>query len=148
MFLLWWRLTFHLWCLDFVRDLFLKLLFLWSIELFWIDYVSKFMYLNSCSMDLGRDRRGWWLAWFGDQCDLMIGVVWWSAAMEAWFDQMKKGKVRWGWPKPKDKEREEVIKIINASATITVHICTVTVAIGHKCIILHKLMCCFLGQNV
>ena len=55
--------------------------------------------------------------------------------MEAWFDQMKKGKVRWGWPKPRDKEREEVIKIINASATITVHICTVTIAIVHLCTI-------------
>ena len=55
MFLLWWRLTSHLWCLDFERDFFFKILFLWSIELFWINYAWLVMYLNSCSMDLGRD---------------------------------------------------------------------------------------------
>ena len=104
----------------------------------------------------------WWSVCFDDRRGLMIGVVWWSAAMddrqstwfdylfvamvwrsatmEAWFDQMKKGRVRWDWPKPRDKEREEIIKIINASATVTVHICTITVAIVHLCTILHPLM--------
>ena len=42
------------------------------------------------------------------------------------------------------RERKKVgteINIIsNAHATVTVHICTVTVAIVHKCTILHKLV--------
>ena len=35
------------------------------------------------------------------------------------------------------------IKILNGSATVTVHICTVTVAIVHKCTIMHKLVWVF-----
>ena len=46
------------------------------------------------------------------------------------------------------QEREKTNKIINASATVTVHICTVIVAIVHKCIILHPLMWVFFAQNV
>ena len=40
-------------------------------------------------------------------------------------------------------EREKINKIINRRATITVHICMVTVAIMHKCTILHPLMWVF-----
>ena len=45
------------------------------------------------------------------------------------------------------KEREKTNKIINRSATVTVHICTVTVAIVHKCTILHPLMWVFFEPN-
>ena len=38
------------------------------------------------------------------------------------------------------KVRMEINKIINTHATVTVHICTVTVAIVHKCTIMHKLV--------
>ena len=38
------------------------------------------------------------------------------------------------------KVRMEINKIINTYATVTVHICMVTVAIVHKCTILHKLV--------
>ena len=39
------------------------------------------------------------------------------------------------------REREKKInKILNAYAIVTVHVCTVTVAIVHKCTILHPLM--------
>ena len=41
------------------------------------------------------------------------------------------------------EEREKIIKILNASATITVHICMITVAIMHKCTILHPLLWVF-----
>ena len=34
----------------------------------------------------------------------------------------------------------EINIITNAHATVTVHICTVTVAIVHKCTIMHKLV--------
>ena len=34
----------------------------------------------------------------------------------------------------------EINIISNAHATVTVHICTVTIAIVHKCTILHKLV--------
>ena len=40
---------------SFCKRFFLKVLFLWSIELFWIIYASLVMYLNSCFMELGRD---------------------------------------------------------------------------------------------
>ena len=44
---------------------------------------------------------------------------------------------------------EDNIKIINRRATITVYICTVTVAIVHKCTILHPLIWVFFwSQNV
>ena len=36
--------------------------------------------------------------------------------------------------------RIEINKIINTHAIVTVHICTVTVAIVHKCTIMHKLV--------
>ena len=39
------------------------------------------------------------------------------------------------------------IKILNGSATMTVHICTVTVAIVHKCTIMHKLVWVFFSSN-
>ena len=39
------------------------------------------------------------------------------------------------------------IKILNGSATVPVHICTGTVAIVHKCTIMHKLMCVFFSSN-
>ena len=39
------------------------------------------------------------------------------------------------------------IKILNGSATVTVHICTVTVAIVHKCTIMHKLVWAFFSSN-
>ena len=38
------------------------------------------------------------------------------------------------------KMRTEINIITNAHATVTVHICMVTVAIVHKCTIMHKLM--------
>ena len=38
------------------------------------------------------------------------------------------------------KVRTEINIITNAHATVTVHICMVTVAIVHKCTIMHKLM--------
>ena len=38
------------------------------------------------------------------------------------------------------KVRTEINKIINTHALITVHICTVTVAIVHKCTIMYKLV--------
>ena len=41
----------------------------------------------------------------------------------------------------REKKVETEINIItNAHATVTVHICTVTVAIVHKCTIMHKLV--------
>ena len=45
------------------------------------------------------------------------------------------------------EEREKQYKIINISATVTMHICTVTVAIVHKCTILHLLMWVFFGPK-
>ena len=45
------------------------------------------------------------------------------------------------------QEREKTNKIINASATVTVYICTVIVAIVHKCTILHPLMWVFFGSK-
>ena len=48
-----------------------------------------------------------------------------------------------------DRGERKKYKIINRSATITVHICTVTIAIVHKCTILHPTdVGVFLGQNV
>ena len=41
----------------------------------------------------------------------------------------------------REKKVETEINIItNAHATVTMHICTVTVAIVHKCTIMHKLV--------
>ena len=45
------------------------------------------------------------------------------------------------------KGRTEINKIINTHATVAVHICTVTVAIVHKCTIMHKLMWAFFCSN-
>ena len=46
------------------------------------------------------------------------------------------------------REREKKInKILNAYAIVTVHVCTVTVAIVHKCTILHPLMWVFFCSN-
>ena len=44
--------------------------------------------------------------------------------------------------KKREKKRSEskTIKILNAHATIAMHICTITVAIVHKCTIMHKLV--------
>ena len=39
------------------------------------------------------------------------------------------------------KVRTEINKIINTHATVTVHICTVTVAIVHKCTIIYTTWC-------
>ena len=44
------------------------------------------------------------------------------------------------------KGRMEINKIINTHATVTVHKCTVTVAIMHKCTIMHKLVWAFFVQ--
>ena len=41
----------------------------------------------------------------------------------------------------------KINKIINTHATVTVHICTVTVTIVHKCIIMHKLVWVFFCLN-
>ena len=41
------------------------------------------------------------------------------------------------------RDKKKISKILNASATVTVHICMVTVAIMHKCTILHPLMWVF-----
>ena len=43
--------------------------------------------------------------------------------------------------------RTEINKIINTHATVTMHICTVTVAIMHKCTIMHKLVWVFFYSN-
>ena len=40
------------------------------------------------------------------------------------------------------------IKILNGSATVTVHICTVTVAIVHRCTIIHKLVWVFFSLKL
>ena len=45
------------------------------------------------------------------------------------------------------KGRTKINKIINTHATVAVHICTVTVAIVHKCTIMHKLMLAFFCSN-
>ena len=42
---------------------------------------------------------------------------------------------------------EKKYKIINRRATVTVHICMVTVAVVHKCTILHPLMWVFFCSN-
>ena len=43
--------------------------------------------------------------------------------------------------------RTKINKIINTHAIITVHICTVTIAIVHKCTIMHKLVWVFFCSN-
>ena len=61
---------------------------------------------------------------------------------------LRKKKMRRGKLSPlvvHEEEREkkvqtEINKIINTHASITVHICTVTVAIVHKCTIMYKLV--------
>ena len=45
------------------------------------------------------------------------------------------------------ERREKKYKIINTHATVTMHICTVTVAIMHKCTIMHKLVWVFFYSN-
>ena len=40
----------------------------------------------------------------------------------------------------KRERQKKINKILNAYAIVTVHVCTVTVAIVHKCTILHPLM--------
>ena len=50
--------------------------------------------------------------------------------------------ISWKW-ESEVKEREKKCKIINARATVTMHICMVTVALVHKCKILHLLMWVF-----
>ena len=92
--------------------------------------------------------------------------VWWSAAVEAWFDwwqwrHEEKGE-RWEWDQrrkmesevrvekrrelgeskseSKDQEWETIIKILNTHATVIVHICTITVAIVYLYTSLHPLM--------
>ena len=45
------------------------------------------------------------------------------------------------------KVRTEINKIINTHTTVTVHICTVTIAIVHKCTIMHKLVWVFFCSN-
>ena len=47
----------------------------------------------------------------------------------------------------KEKEREKTNKKINWSTIVTMHICTITVAIVHKCTILHPLMWVFFGPK-
>ena len=49
--------------------------------------------------------------------------------------------------KREKKGRTEINKIINTHATVAVHICTITVAIVHKCTIMHKLMWVFFCSN-
>ena len=46
------------------------------------------------------------------------------------------------------KREKKTNKILNGHAIVTVHICTVTVAIVHKCTILHSLMWVFFAQIV
>ena len=56
-------------------------------------------------------------------------------------DQMRKERLSDGERKRKrEVEREKKKYISNARATVTVHICMVTIAIMHKCTILHPLM--------
>ena len=45
------------------------------------------------------------------------------------------------------KVQTEINKIINTHTTVTVHICTVTIAIVHKCTIMHKLVWVFFCSN-
>ena len=51
--------------------------------------------------------------------------------------------------KKREKKRSEskTIKILNALATIAMHICTITVAIGYKCTIMHKQVSVFFCSN-
>ena len=79
----------------------------------------------------GTRLQWWWLAILGC-CDgrlllLLLGI-------EKWVRESLKGK---------RKEKEKIYKIIDRSATGIVHICTVIVAIVHKCTILHPLMWVF-----
>ena len=63
-----------------------------------------------------------------------------------WGTGDKRERERWEWEAEMREwgewERKNY-KIINAKATVALHICTVTVAIVHKCTILDKLMWCF-----
>ena len=45
------------------------------------------------------------------------------------------------------KVRTEINKITNTHATVTMHICMVTIAIVHKCTIMHKLVWEFFCSN-
>ena len=60
---------------------------------------------------------------------------------------------QWEWgesksnQRHKEKEREKTNKKINGSAIVTVHICMVTVAMVHKCTIMHPLMWVFFGSK-
>ena len=45
------------------------------------------------------------------------------------------------------KREKKTNKILNGHAIVTVHICTVTVAIVHKCTILYSLMWVFFCSN-
>ena len=47
----------------------------------------------------------------------------------------------------KKRSESETIKILNAHATVALHICTVIVAIVHKCTIMHKLVWVFFCSN-
>ena len=60
--------------------------------------------------------------------------------------KMRRGKLRSLVVHKEEREknvRTEINIITNAHATVTVHICTITVAIVHKCIIMHKLVWVF-----
>ena len=46
-----------------------------------------------------------------------------------------------------ERRRKKIIKILNISAIVTMHLCMVTIAIVHKCTILHPLMWVFLGPK-
>ena len=59
---------------------------------------------------------------------------------------MRRGKLRSLVVHEEEKEKKvqtEINIITNAHATVTVHICTITVAIVHKCTIMHKLVWVF-----
>ena len=53
-------------------------------------------------------------------------------------------KVRMRATRETERRREKkIIKILNISAIVTMHLCMVTIAIVHKCTILHPLMWVF-----
>ena len=77
--------------------------------------------------------------------------MWYSLLMNVWRSLLindSESEVRVRATRDTKRRREKkLIKKINGSATVTVHICTVTVAMVHKCTIMHPLMWVFFGSK-
>ena len=82
---------------------------------------------------------GWWY-WVAVVAVSDTGLLWWPASWHWRVGERESNKAR--------ERREKKYKIIDRRSTGIVHICTVTVAIVNKCIILHSLMWIFFAQNV